>query len=207
MSPLREMLPILASVVLLGCDGEDPVISTDARWSAIHKLKGWSVCRDFGDAVKAAHLKRHPRHDSYIPISETRRLTEEESPAYGPLNNQLHEELRRVSREFFNDVPVPKEIKGKRSLESYFTPFTYQNYDWYSPSYECYVCVLTDYVSADLLRRFQLLLRGEFQDWCIRVGGSNDIRFHTDYEIAVFSDQVLVPASSADAMGVPARYR
>ncbi len=207
MSSLREFAPVLASLALLGWQGEESPMSTDRRWSTIHELKGWLVCRDFADAVKTAHLKRHPRHNSYIPTSEARRLTDEQGAAYGRLNNQLHEELRRVSREYFKDVPVPKEIKRKRALESYFTPFTYQNYDWYGPSYECYVGVLKDYVSAELLRRFQFLLRDEYQDWCIRVVGSNDATFDHDHDIAVFSDQVLMPVGSTDAFQVPKRYR
>jgi hypothetical protein len=175
------------------------------RWSTVPELKGWLVCRDFEEAVKTAHLKRHPRHDSYIPICERTRLTENEAATYDRLNRQLHDEMLRVSREFFKDVPVPEIEGGKGWSESYFTPFTYQNYDWSGPSYECYVRVLTDYVSAELLRRLQLLLRGEYQEWCIRVVASNDSSFDFDHEIAVFFDEVLVPVSSADAMRVPAR--
>lgn len=176
------------------------------RWTAIDGLQGWRLCSDvveFEESVKAAHLKRHPRHDSYIPISETKRLTEAEGEEYDRLNRQLHEEMRRVSHEYFADVPVPKELREERGDETYFTPFTYQNYDWYGPSYECYFVVLMGYISADLLKELQLLLHGDHADWCIRVIGSDGLDFDSDHDIAVFSDAVFVPADDAQVMQIP----
>ncbi len=176
-------------------------MQTELRWHSIHELKGWTLDPGSDPLVKQAHLKRHPRHDSYIPISKTKPLSEPEAETYGRLNLQLHHELRRVSQEHFAQTPVPPELKEDR--EPLFTPFTYQNYDWYGPSYECGVVVITDYISADLLRKFQSLLQGEYQDWCIQVVVSNTPDFSNDYEIAVFSDQIIVPVDAAKVMGVP----
>ncbi len=180
---------------------------SDVRWSTISQLNGWRVCDDFENVLEKSHLKRHPNHDSYIPTSEAKPLTESEAEAYDQLNRKMHEHLRRVSHEFFADVPIPKEIQEERNDDSFFTPFTYQNYDWYGPSYECYIVVLTDYISADLLCRFQSLLQNEYHDWCIRVVGSDGLDFDTDHDIAVFSDQILVPVTSAQAMQVPKSHR
>lgn len=182
-------------------------MSSDQRWSMIDTLKGWNVCRNFERAVEKAHLKRHPKHCWYIPVSETKQLTEAEVEAYDQLNEKLHDELRHVSHEHFANFPVPKHIQAERGDESFFTPFTYQNYDWYVPTYECYICVLTDYISADLLHRFQSLLHDEYKDWCIRVVGSDGLDFDTDHDIAVFSDEVFVPTAAARAMQVPEEHR
>jgi hypothetical protein len=171
--------------------------------SAIDDLKGWNVCGSLGQAVKTAHLKRHPKHDSYVSINERKSLTQAEQEAYGRLNHNLHEALRRVSREHFDGVPVPDWIEEEQGAESVFTPFTSQNYDWYSPSYECYILVLADYMSAELLRKFQALLQGEYADWCIQVVGSDDLRFDNDHEIAIFSDEVLVRDTDPLAMTLP----
>ena len=171
--------------------------------SPIEALKGWNVCHSFGQAVTQAHLKRHPLHDSYVPLGERQRLTQAEQQAYGRLNHNLHEELRRASHEHFDAIPVPDQIQEERGDEWYFTPFTYQNYDWYGPNYECYIAVLADYISAELLRKFQSLLHGDYEDWCIQVVGSDDLRFDNDHEIAIFSDEVLVPATDPLAITLP----
>jgi hypothetical protein len=165
-------------------------------------LKGWTVDDD-DSLVEKAHLKRHPRHCSYIPISEVKPLTDAEAEAYDKLNQRLHDELRRASKEYFESTPIPPDLQ--REHDPYFTHFTYQNYDWYGPSYECYIVVLGEYLTADLLERFQSLLVGEYEDWCVQVVVSKSRDFDNDYEVAVFSDQIIVPTDAAKALGAPAR--
>jgi hypothetical protein len=58
-------------------------------------------------------------------------------------------------------------------------------------------------MSAELLGKFQSLLHGEYEDWCIQVVGSDDPRFDFDHEIAIFSDEVLVPARDFLAISLP----
>lgn len=178
------------------------MVTPTKRWSAINELKGWTVCADFGEAVKLAHLKRNPKHPSYIPISQVVRLSKPDEERYGKLNETLHQSMRSLSKRHFAGIPVPAELQKEIGDESYFTPFTYQNYDWYGPSNECYIAVLTDYVSADLLRQIQALLVDDYRDWCIRVIGSDKTNFDADHEIAVFSDQVLVSVKDAKAFEV-----
>lgn len=179
---------------------------TNQRWSNFQTLKGWTIESTNGpDRVRIAHLKRHPRHCGYIPMSEVTKLSESETETYGCLNDRLHEELTRVSKEHFAETPVPPEWGLDKTdwLASVFTPFTYQNTDWYGPTYECYIVVLTDYISADLLGRFQGLLCGDFQNWCIQVVGSEERNFDNDHEMAVFSDQIIMRRSAAKAIGAP----
>lgn len=157
------------------------------------------IVHDDSSLIEKAHLKRHPRHRSYIPASEVKPLTDSEADAYEALNQKLHDGLRAVSKMHFKDTPVPKALKK----DNYFTPFTYQNYDWYGPSYECYIMVIGAYVTPELLKKFQALLVDDLRDWCIRVVVSESYAFDNDHEIAIFSDQVLVPLSAAKALGIP----
>jgi hypothetical protein len=194
------MLPM---VLLTGCTSHEQPLSPAERWSKFDELEGWTVSEDFDEAVKGEHLKRHPRHDSYIPISERKKLTESESEEYGRLNETLHEKLRFLSKEHFKNTPVPKELQKNQGDDSYFSPFTYQNYDWYGPSFECYILVLTDYVSTELLQKFQAQLHDEFQDWCIRVACADTSDFRSDHDLAVFSDRIIVPVKAARVTRVP----
>jgi hypothetical protein len=173
-------------------------MSSEKKWASLDSLKGWTVANEPAALVEQAHLKRHPQHTNYIPGSEVKRLSEAESEAYDHLNLKMHDELRRVSQEHFAHTPVPQELHQK---DPYFTPFTYQNYDWYGPTYECPIAVITDYISADLLQKFQSLLQGEYQDWCILVLASDTPDFENTYEIGIFSDQIIVPQAAADSMG------
>jgi hypothetical protein len=182
-------------------------MSSSDRWRALPQLKGWTICRDFERAVEQAHRKRHPKHDSYVPSSERRQLTEAESKRYDRLNEWLHEQLRKESKKHFKSVPVPTWVQEKRGDETLFPPFTYQNLDWYGPSYECYIVVLADFISADLLRRFQLLLHDTLEDWCIRIVGSKDVDLDDDYELAVFSDQILLTRTVANALQITPAHR
>jgi len=147
-------------------------MKANERWTSSHALIGWEIEPDGQrDAVRNAHLKRHPRHSSYIPSFEVKPLSESEAKEYGRLNRRLHDEIRRVTKEHFANTPPPPDRASSDLLSEYFTPFTYQNDDWYGPSYECYVCVRTDYISAALLHKFQSLLVGDFKDWCMGATG------------------------------------
>jgi hypothetical protein len=199
---VSRVASLLVLALLGGCSTKDSTMTTNQRWANSHTLIGWVVELDGqSDAVRNAHLKRHPRHSSYIPHVDVKPLSESEANEYDRLNAKMHEEIRRVSKEHFADTPPPSDVDPHHWLAEYFTPFTYQNTDWYGPSYECYVCVRTDYISADLLRKFQSLLIGEFKDWCIQVVASNTPEFANDHEIAVFSDQIIVPSRAAVAIG------
>ncbi|PHS04751.1 MAG: hypothetical protein COA78_16145 [Blastopirellula sp.] len=173
----------------------------DQRWTSLHTLKGWTVSKEYELIIEKAHLKQHPQHWSYIPASKVRSLTETEAEIYDHLNEKLHDELRRVSKEHFASTPVPPELQ--KDSEPYLTPFTYQNYDWYGPSYECYIVVIAEYISADLLRKFQMLLEGDHQDWCIQVISSETPDFDNGHEIAIFSDLIVVPSAAAESMDIP----
>ena len=71
-------------------------MKANERWANSHALIGWEIEPDGqGDAVRNAHLKRHPRHCAYIPSFEVKPLTESEEKAYGRLNGKLHDEIRR----------------------------------------------------------------------------------------------------------------
>ena len=183
----------LTLLVFVGC-------STDGRWQNIDNLKGWTVTEESG-LVESAHRRRHPRHCLYIPVFEVKPLSEAEAEAYGELNERMHEELRRVSKEHFANTPVPAQLQKDR--DPYFTHFTYHNYDWYVPTYECYIVVIGDYLSAELMQKCQSLLVGDYHDWCIQVVVSESNEFEHDHEIAVFSDQIIVSTQAADFLGVP----
>jgi hypothetical protein len=200
----------LIAALCIGCDSGSGNVTTDDRWSTIGELHGWHVYRqplDAGAAIQRAHLRRHPNHYSFQPISQVKPLSPSEAEKYGNLNEQLHEELRRVSHEIFDNVAVPKTFTKSRREESYFTPFTYQNYDWYGPSYEVYICVVTDFISSDVLARFQSLLKGPHEDWCIVVAGSDSDVFDPKYEIHLFSDEVITTEDDAAALQVPEKQR
>lgn len=207
MSQALKVIVVLIALVTFACLILSTSLFLDDRWTRIDQLKGWKVYPDIEDAIKRAHLKRHPKHDNYTPESQIVPLTPSETTTYGKLNEKLHERLRILSHKHFANVSVPKDIQEENGDETYFTPFTYQNYDWYGPTYECYFIVFTDYISADLLHQIQLLLKDEYQDWCIRVIGSDELDFDTDHDIAVFSDQILVTVNTARVLNVPKDHR
>jgi hypothetical protein len=188
---------ILILLVLSGCSSEKQM--TNNKWDTANQLTGFIVHDDYS-LIEKAHRKRHPRHCSYIPLNEVKPLTDAEADEYGTLNEKLHDALREVSKEHFKNTPIPDSLKTED--QPYFTHFTYQNYDWYGPTYECYIGVIGDYVSADLLKKFQALLVDDFRDWCIQVVISKSHDFNNDSEIAIFCDQVLVPVSAAKILGI-----
>jgi hypothetical protein len=185
-------------------------MAMDDRWLDIAEWPRWQVYRqplDAGAAIERAHLRRHPDHCSFQPISHVKPLSPREEEEYGKLNEQLHEQLRRLSHEIFDRVPVPSTFTKRQREESYFTPFTYQNYDWYGPSYEVYIVVLTDFISSRVLTGFQSLLKGPYKDWCIVVVGSDSDAFDCDLEVHLFSDEVITTEGDAEALHVPEKHR
>jgi hypothetical protein len=195
---------VLSLSFSIGCSEKETPMPTDQRWGNMHSLKGWTIqAVNTPDLIEHAHLKRHPKHWVYTPISESKPLSVAQAEEYASLNEKLHAELKRVSKEHFANTTPPPDVDPKHWLAEYYTPFTYQNEDWYGPSYECYLGVRTDYVSAELLRKLQALLTGDFQDWCIQISASNTPDFSDDYALAIFSDQVIVPSKAAKAFKVP----
>jgi hypothetical protein len=200
----------LVAVFCVGCSRDGSNMANDDRWSTIAELPGWQVYRqplDAGEAIKRAHLRRHRDHSSFQPVSRVKPLSPSEAEQYGKLNEQLHEQLRRLSHEIFDSVPVPSTFTKRQREESYFTPFTYQNYDWYGPSYEVYISVLTDFISSHVLAKFQSLLKRPYKDWCIVVVGSDSDAFDHDHEVHLFSDEVITTEGDAKALYVPERHR
>lgn len=203
----------LALVLCVGCFRGGSSMSTGDRWSTIAELRGWQVFRqplDAGAAVTRAHLQRQPDHPGFQTDSRKRTLSSSELEEYDKLNEQLHEELRRLSHEMFDGLEVPSSFSKLRREESYFTPFTSQNYDWYGPSYEVYICVVNDAISSNVLAKFQSLLRGPYKDWCIvvvGVVGSDSEEVHDDHEIYLFSDEVITTVGDSIAIGVPEGQR
>jgi hypothetical protein len=172
-------------------------------WSTVNMLTGFIVHDHDYSLIEKAHLKRHPLHESYTPENKVKPLTRAEKITYGKLNQKLHDALREISKAHFRETPVPDSLKEDR--EPYYTHFTYQNSDWYGPSYECYIVVIADYISADLLKKFQGLLVDDFRDWCIQVVVSESYDFGDGDAIVIFSDQVLVPISAANILGIPTK--
>lgn len=186
-----------------GGDASDRAMSSNVRQSESDGVLGWTLCEDYSewnDRVEASHLARHSYHESYVPNNKRQPLIEWwQSRGYDSLNSRLHDELLRVSKEHFAETPVPSQLQDDRGYVP-FTPFTYQNTDWYGASFECCIVVIGEYVSLDLLRKFQSLLRNEYRGWCIQVAVSGTPDFGADHEVAVFSDQILIVAESAESL-------
>ena len=176
------------------------------RWENIDQLRGLQklYLDDLSRIQRDAVLARHPANCMY---SGDLPMTEAEKDEYDRLNMSLHKGIRDAARYYFRDTPLPIEYQRRRKdptfLQQIGTAFTYQNPDWYGPTYEVYVAVLERYVSAELLRRFQDLLVAEHQDWCIVVCTCERIDFDHQYDIILFSDHVLVQKGVADLLGIP----
>lgn len=161
---------------------------------------------DLSHAVKHAALSRNPSNWKNRPASDGPSYDQDEYASY---NDQLHEELTAAALEHFKNTPVddnyPHGDVDVDFLRKVGTPFTYQNGDWYQPTYECYICVLRPYLSATLLVAFQRLLVAELKDWCIVVVLSEDSSFGEGERIYVFSDQTLLDQDGATLLHMPAQ--
>lgn len=188
----------------------DPLpIGNNDRWSNRSLIRGMQVfdsSEDFSAAKKKAVLSRKPDNDLYQPAGKAPVPYDQDE--YGLLNNQLHEKMTATAREHFKDTPVSDDDPRFRGVDIEFrqsigTAFTYQNLDWYGPTYECYIGVLDEYLSATLLVAFQRLLVAEFEDWCIVVVLCEDSSFGEGDEIYLFSDQALLTQDAATVLQLP----
>jgi hypothetical protein len=176
------------------------------RWANIDQLRGFQklYVDDLSRIQRDAVLARHPSNRMYFDDVP---MTDAEKDEYDRLNMSLHEKIRDAARGYFRDTPLPIEYQRRRKdptfLQQIGTAFTYQDPDWYGPTYEVYVAVLERYVSAELLRGFQNLLVAELRDWCIVVCTSLDVDFDHQYDIILFSDHVLIQKGVADLIGIP----
>lgn len=165
--------------------------SASTRWSTRDQIAGLRVLEysDMDDGKRAACRRR-----GLDPDLDAQDMSEAEKERYDKLNLSLHKKMEAWAERHFHDTPVP-EILQKAGLEGIsVTPFTYQNWDWYGPSYECYIIVWEDEVSSQTLVELQALLTGEHKDWSIVVCTTQDPHFDPDYyDIAIFSDEALIP--------------
>ena len=195
--------------------------SNELRWANVEQLRGWRILETNEDLqatqVDAERIRHtdNPVYQAYRRAwaeghPENLGLSKEQSQGYLRLNHELHEKIMKVVREHFKDTPLPAEYAATNTdperWRSIGTPFTYQNYDCYAPTYECYVAVLKNYISADLLKSLQNILTDEHRDWCVVVSSCEDISFGDggdEQAVVIYSDQVLVKKDVAAALGVP----
>jgi hypothetical protein len=118
--------------------------------------------------------------------------------------------MTAVARDYFKDTPIdddyPAPKEGVAFLQEIGTAFTYQNLDWYGPSYECYIGVLQEYVSGTLLAALQRLLIGDFTNWCIVVVLCEGGEFGDGEHVYLFSDQALMGRRAAAKLRFRVRY-
>lgn len=197
-----------------------------SRWNDSEMPQGIRVLRlnEVEPARKVLVLSRQPRNWMYQPRQNFAGCeeTEEELATYGERNNELHENIARVARDVFALTPWPsssapglQESVPDPGLEEFVvapigTAFTYQNWDWYGPTYYCPVVVLKDYISAQLLKHLQHLLQNRHSDWGIVVipvsdwdeTAADDAADDERRSIYIFSDQVLVAEETARSIGL-----
>jgi hypothetical protein len=171
------------------------------RWADLQKVRGvrvFATSDELSNAQKAAVLSRNPNNCLYRPAGD-RGLYDKQK--YGRLNGRLHDNMEATARKHFKDVLItddyPQGGVDSDFLQSIGTAFTYQNSDWYGPSYECYIGVLCSYLSATLLIEFQHLLVGDLAKWCIVVVLCQDSSFGEGPFIYLFSDQALIDPDAA----------
>lgn len=181
---------------------------SDGRWADLQDIRGLRVLAsydDLSDAVKEAVLTRNPKNCMYQPVDQTPPYNGE---AYAERNELLHERMTAAARTYFKDTSIDDDYPGEADtdfLEEIGTPFTYQNGDWYQPTYECYIGVLLPYVSSAFLLALQRLLTAEFGDWCIVVVLCEDSSFGDGEEVYLFSDQALLDLDAAELLQLPSR--
>lgn len=177
---------------------------SNPRWATLGQLKGLRIVGDSQnyDSIAYAGVRRHPHHSSKITLDEIQPLSDAEHERYSELNGQLHKKLLATVQSHFRGTPVPEILRDACGSG---TPFTYQNWDWFGPSYECYLVVWEDSVSSSLLCKLQLLLAGDFDDWCIMVCTTQKTDFDTNHEIAIFKNEVLIPQPAASDLKIDTR--
>ncbi|MFT5323418.1 MAG: hypothetical protein ACI8P0_001267 [Planctomycetaceae bacterium] len=177
------------------------------QWQLICTTNGWEFIHH-NDGVMPEWLaslmkSRHANN----PVFENRELTELQESEYDDLNQLLHSRMTEVAREHFCDVPLPLEYESQGEWAVEFawkigTPFTYQNLDWYGPTYECFITILESYVSSTLVNRFQQQLCDVLTDWGIVVCSADDTSFDPREVIHIYGDRVTV--WEGDIENVPA---
>lgn len=183
---------------------------TNDRWADLSQIRGLRVFAsqdDLANAKRESVVSRKPDNCLYLPAGETPLYDEEE---YGRLNDELHEKMTATARKHFKGTRIgddyPKGGVRVDFLKRIGTAFTYQNGDWYGPTYECYIGVLAAYISGKLLLALQRLLKGDFANWCIVVGLCQDSSFGDGAEILVFSDRALLHHDAARQLRLPDKF-
>lgn len=144
-----------------------------------HKLSVYDDADDFHRWWEAAAKERHPGVQNEFSVPDE----------YGELNDLLHSAIERAAvYEFGDDARY----------------FAYQNWDWYGPSYECYVNVTSDRLTQELLEAFQKGLVGLLKDWIIVVKVFRNVEDASTEqgEIVIFSDKILLLRETYDATGL-----
>lgn len=174
------------------------------RWVTLDQVVGLQFVKDSYDheSIESAGKRRHPDLDRNVQD-----MSEAEIKRYGELNELLHKKLEACVKDHFRDTPVPEILQKEGVANISVTPFTYQNWDWYGPSYECYLVVWEDAVSSKLLIEIQSLLTGDHRDWCIVVCTTQHTDFDASHEIGVFSDEVLIPMSATQDLKISRQKR
>ncbi|WP_145447912.1 hypothetical protein [Gimesia panareensis] len=167
--------------------------ASSRRWVTLDQVAGLQFVEDSYDheSIELAGKRRHENPD--LDLAD---MSEAEIKRYGELNGLLHRKMEECVNNHFRDTPVPEILQKEGLADKTVSPFTYQNWDWYGPSYECYLVVWEDALSSKLLIELQSLLTGDHRDWCIVVCTTRQTDFETNHEIGVFSDEVLIPKSA-----------
>jgi hypothetical protein len=186
------------------------------RWAELPLIQGWHVYHsdDERESACQAVTVRHTENNPLYRLGPKNKwgslnLTAVQKEEYTRLNNRLHERILGASKSHFRGAGMPPEYDGnieefQRNDWKLRCPFTYQNRDWYGPSFECCVAVLENHISAKLILAYQNVLTDEFRDWCVVVGGCAGIDFGDEGEdFYVYSDEVIISAATAKALGVP----
>jgi len=181
----------------------------EERWADLRHIRGFHVFGSRGKlsaAHKRAVLSRHRDSCIYRPAGDP--PAPHDVDKYSRLNECLHDEMTAVARAHFKDMPVDDDYPESGGVDADFlqsigTAFTYQNQDWYGPTYECPIKVLIRYLSATLIANLQRLLTAELEKWCIVVVLCEDSTFDDGDHIYVFSDQVLLDRNAAALLELP----
>lgn len=166
------------------------------RWETLKQLRGIRVHSFLEDDYPETPAKyEQPWVD--LPSNG---LSPEQRQAYGDLNQRLHQAIEAVFIAHFSDTEVPQDLADDGCGSG--TPFTYQVWDWYAPSYECHVVVYEPYLSAKLLQTLQQLLVGDHKNWCIVVNTTQTLNFETSNELPVFADDIFLPLEALDDLDI-----
>jgi hypothetical protein len=175
------------------------------QWRAVCEAEDWEFCADDGDGLPSIVDEVMRTRHANNPLFDKRNLSDQERNEYGRLNGVLHDRMTETARRLFRDTPLPDEYTAGNYDSEWTrrigTPFTYQNSDWYGPTYECYIAVLHEYLSTEFVSQLQKLLVNELENWCIVLGTASDLAFDADEAMRIYSDQVI-DAHTAEIAGI-----